>query len=183
LQKVYDLEVRWTAFPLHPETPEEGRTLEQLFAGRLDINLVMARLRQAAQEAGLPFADHRRMTYNSRLAQELSKWVESKGKGDLFHRRVFEAYFVQGLNIGKIPILTELVRTIGLSPDEAADVLQKRLYKETVDLDWARSRSMGIQAVPSFMLDEKVMVGAQPYEKLEAFVTSAGVIRRNDMAR
>jgi predicted DsbA family dithiol-disulfide isomerase len=138
----------------------------------------MIRLKQAAQEAGLPFADHRRMTYNSRLAQELSKWVESKGQGDLFHRRLFQAYFVQGLNIGKIPVLTELVESIGFSAEEAAEVLQKRLYEKAVDSDWARSRKMGIQAVPTFMLDDKVLVGAQPYDKLEALVVSANVGRR-----
>jgi predicted DsbA family dithiol-disulfide isomerase len=143
----------------------------------------MTRLKQAAQEAGLPFADHRRMTYNSRLAQELSKWAESQGKGDLFHQRVFQAYFVQGLNIGKISVLTEMVGSVGLWTDEAEEVLHRRLYKEAVDSDWARSRSMGIQAVPSFLLDGKIMVGAQPYDKIEAFVTSAGVVRRYDADR
>ena len=30
---------------------------------------------------GLPYNPERNMSYNSRLAQELSKWAESKGKG------------------------------------------------------------------------------------------------------
>ena len=77
----YEIGLRWTAFPLHPETPENGQTLEQLFAGQaVDLDQVMIRLKQAAQEAGLPFND-RTMTYNSRLAQELAKWAETEGSG------------------------------------------------------------------------------------------------------
>ena len=103
MQAEYEIGLRWTAFPLHPETPEDGQTLEQLFAGQaVDLDQVMVRLKQAAQEAGLPFSD-RTMTYNSRLAQELAKWAESEDRGDEFHRAVFRAYFVQGTNIGKVP--------------------------------------------------------------------------------
>jgi predicted DsbA family dithiol-disulfide isomerase len=39
------------------------------------------------------------MTYNSRLAQELGKWVETRGKGDQYHDAVFQAYFVDGKNL------------------------------------------------------------------------------------
>jgi predicted DsbA family dithiol-disulfide isomerase len=31
----------------------------------------------------------RKKTYNSRLAQELGKWAETKGKGDEYHDAVF----------------------------------------------------------------------------------------------
>jgi predicted DsbA family dithiol-disulfide isomerase len=177
LHKAFELNIRWTAFPLHPETPEDGQSLEQLFAGRLDIDQIMARLKQAAQDAGLPFGD-RKMTYNSRLAQELGKWAESKGKGDEFHHRAFKAYFVEGINIGKIPELSSLAGEIGLPEDEARAVLQKRVFKEAVDSDWVRSRQKGIQAVPTFHLGERVLVGAQPYEKIAAFVEAAGVNKR-----
>lgn len=174
MQKAYEIDVRWTAFPLHPETPEDGQSLEELFAGRPDIDQIRARLKQAARDAGLPLGE-RKMTYNSRLAQELGKWAESKGKGDEFHHRAFKAYFVEGINIGKIPVLTSLAGDIGLPEDEAQEVLQKRTFKTAVDSDWVRSHQKGIQAVPTFLLGERVLVGAQPYEKLAAFLEAAGV--------
>ena len=43
----------------------------------------MARLKQVAEELGLTLGK-RKKTYNSRLAQELAKWAESKGRGDLW---------------------------------------------------------------------------------------------------
>ncbi len=69
LQKEFDIDINWTAFPLHPETPQEGRTLEELFAGRpINIEEMVAHLRNVAAELGLPFGN-RDKTYNSRLAQ------------------------------------------------------------------------------------------------------------------
>lgn len=134
----------------------------------------MARLKQVARDAGLPFGD-RKMTYNSRLAQELAKWVGFKGKEDQFHQAIFQAYFVKGINIGKIAELARLAESIGLPGKEAEEVLQKRTFKEAVDSDWLRSRQMGIQAVPTLALDRCVLVGAQPYEKMAEFLEAANV--------
>jgi len=180
LQAEYEIGLKWTAFPLHPETPEDGQTLEQLFAGQaVDWDQVLARLKTAAQEAGLPFAV-RRMTYNSRLAQELAKWAESLDRGEEYHRAVFQAYFAEGKNIGKILELLELARSLGLPEAEAERVLRERTYKQAVDLDWTRSRDLGIRAVPTFVLGRQSLVGAQPYKQLAALMDSAGVRRRGD---
>jgi len=83
-QKEYEIAVRWRAFPLHPNTPENGVSLEELFADYpVDREMMMRRLRNTAAELGLPFGE-RHMTFNSRLAQELGAWAESKKNGDTF---------------------------------------------------------------------------------------------------
>ena len=157
-------------------------TLEQLFAGRnFDLPQVMARLEGAARDAGLPFA-RPNLTYNSRSAQELGKWAEAKGWGEDFHRAVFRAYFVEGKNIGRVGVLTEVIRDLGLSEEEARRVLSDRSFQEAVDGDWARSREIGISAVPTFILGERALVGAQPYEKLSALLAAGGVERRHHEA-
>jgi predicted DsbA family dithiol-disulfide isomerase len=178
LRQNYDIEVHWIAFPLHPETPEEGLTLEELFAGRsVDIPAIMERLRQVADELGLPFGE-RKKTYNSRLAQELAKWAESTGKGDAFHDALFRAYFVGARNIGKVEDIVEVAASIGLPGDEARSVCASRAFKEAVDADWARSRALKITAVPTFVIGDERVVGAQPYEVLEKFVKGCGAARR-----
>jgi predicted DsbA family dithiol-disulfide isomerase len=139
----------------------------------------MARLEQAAREAGLPFLMERKMTYNSRLAQELSKWAEIQGMGEMFHKTLFQAYFVEGLNIGKIPVLLDLVKSMELPVEEARLALEERRYRNPVDEDWARSRELNIQAVPTLILNGRALVGAHPFEKMAGFVASAGVNRKN----
>jgi len=183
LQQEYDVGIRWTAFPLHPETPEEGRSLEALFAGReINVDQLLAKLKQAASDAGLPFGD-RKMTFNSRLAQELGKWAESEGRGNDYHDAVFRAYFVVGTNIGRPQELIRIVASIGLSAEEAEKTLRTKSFSEAVDRDWARSRAMGIRAVPTFVLNGKSLVGAQPYESLARFVEASGIRRRIENER
>ncbi|MBW2198972.1 MAG: hypothetical protein JRF58_14270, partial [Deltaproteobacteria bacterium] len=60
LQKDFEIDIRWTAFPLHPDTPEQGRTLEELFAGRnIDIDQMMDHLKQVASKLGLPLKERK----------------------------------------------------------------------------------------------------------------------------
>jgi len=181
LQKNYNVEVRWIAFPLHPETPEEGLTLEELFAGRfIDIEKVVSRLKQVADGLGLPLGK-RKKTYNSRLAQELVKWAESKGKGDLFHDAIFRAYFVDGKNIGKVDVLAAMAKSVSLSEEEARSVLELRSFREAVDSDWSRSYNLGVTAVPTFFVNGRDLVGFPTDEHLEEFARNCGAKKRKSL--
>lgn len=179
MRKNFEIAIQWRAFPLHPETPEEGLTLEELFAGRgVDIDKMMLRLKKVAEELGLPLGERKR-TYNSRLAQELAKWAEAKEKGDEFHEAIFRAYFVDGNNIGKIDELVKLAKSVGLPHGEAKTVLHSRSFKNAVDSDWSKAHEMGITAVPTFVIDTQKLVGAQPYEMLEQFLNVNNVEKRD----
>jgi predicted DsbA family dithiol-disulfide isomerase len=153
-------------------------TLQELFEGRpIDVDEMMKRLHQVAEQEGLPLGS-RRYTYNSRLAQELSKWAEYKGQGPAFHNAVFKAYFADGKNIGLSETLVEVAQSVGLSGGDAREVLEKRAFKEAVDMDWAIAKSMGITAVPTFVINKQGIVGAQPYEVLEKFLQDNQVSKR-----
>ncbi len=168
----------WIAFPLHPETPPEGRSLEDLFAGRgLNLTAWVGDLKRTADELGLPFGD-RTMTYNSRLAQELAKWAACEGCEKIYHTAVFEAYFADGLNIGDPKTLIALAEGIGLPADGAERVIKERTYRDAVDKDWARSIQMGVTAVPTFVFGGRGVVGAQPLHVLENMLDRGGVARR-----
>jgi predicted DsbA family dithiol-disulfide isomerase len=181
LRENYEIEVQWRAFPLHPETPEQGTLLADLFAGRspADIESMRQRLKGTADEVGLPMGD-RKYTYNSRLAQELAKWAESEGKGDQFHEAVFRTYYVDGKNIGRVDVLIDLAKAVGLPDMQAKSVLELRTYREAIDSDWTTSRALNITAVPTFIVKDRRIVGAQPYEALEQFVKSQGARRREN---
>jgi predicted DsbA family dithiol-disulfide isomerase len=122
------------------------------------------------EREGLPFNAERNMSYNSRLAQELCKWAEEKGKGDEIHNALFRAYFVDVKNIGKVEPLAEIAQSLGLPADEATEVLASRKYKDAVDDDWRRCAAYGVNAVPTFLAGRYLMVGAQPYEELQRLV-------------
>ena len=94
----------------------------------------------------------------------------------------FHAYFVDGFNLAKIPVLLELARNVGLPEKEAQQILTSRSYKEQVDRDWADSRFKSINAVPTFVMERHKLVGAQSYEALVELVTQNGVIKREKLA-
>ena len=125
------------------------------------------------EEEGLPYNSERNMTYNSRPAQELAKWAESKGKGYEIHDPIFRAYLVEAKNIGKVEVLVGIAKSVGLPADEAVEALVSGSYKETVDADWKRCAKLGVNAVPTFVVGRYMLVGAHPYEELEKLVLKA----------
>ena len=133
---------------------------------------MLAHLRSTAARLGLPFGE-RRMTFNSRRAQEMGKWAESEGYGEAFHQAVFRAYFADGLNIARLSVLSEIAESIGLSGQEVQERLAAGDFRNAVDRDWQRSRSMGITAVPTFNLEGRQLVGAQPYAALADMVRAS----------
>jgi predicted DsbA family dithiol-disulfide isomerase len=178
LRSEFEIKIQWIAFPLHPDTPPEGRTLEELFSGRnINIPQMLTKLKQTARDAGLPFGD-RKMTYNSRLAQELGKWAEKKEYGDAFHDAVFRAYFADGRNIADNNTLSDIANSAGLNANEAREVLAARTFKASVDADWSRAYESKVTAVPTFLMEGQSLVGAQPYNILANFMWQHGIKRR-----
>jgi len=166
--------VRWVHFPLHPDTPAEGQSLEQLFAGRgMDLDAMFARMKGLMEEEGLDYGQ-RTHTYNSRLAQELGKWAETREGGEAIHDAMNRAYFVDARNLADHDVLLDIVDSIGLSREEAAEVLETRSFRDAVDQDWEKSRGYGVTGVPTFVAGGYGVVGAQQYEALEQLLTQAG---------
>lgn len=178
LQSAFDIEIAYRQFPLHSETPEAGITLEELFAGRnIDLLAAQERMTHLMAEEGLPYGE-RTKTYNSRLAQELAKWAETQVGGQQIHDALFRAYFVDNVNLAKIDNLVAIAQRAGLPAAEARRMLVDRQFQESVDADWQRSHELGITSVPTFVIGDRGLVGAQSYEQLEAFVTSVGAEQR-----
>jgi len=171
LQQEFGVELHWSVFPLHPDTPPEGMDLAELFAGReAMIRDMQARLLQIAAAEGLPLTARTR-TCNSRLAQELGKWAESRGKGDAFRRAVYHAYFVDGVNIGLKEEMLQIAAAAGLPPEEARAVLAARSFARAVDADWQRAGELGITAVPTHLCAGRKLTGFSSYD---AFVRLIG---------
>jgi len=173
LQAEHNVKVEWVHFPLHPDTPAEGRALADLFAGRnVDRKAMHAQMKARMDAEGLPYGE-RTMTYNSRLAQELGKWADTQPGGDAIHDALFRAYFVEARDISQPAELLKIVEQVGLPVDGAREVLEKRTFKEAVDRDWELSRRIGVTGVPTFVAGRYGVVGAQPYEVLEQLVQKA----------
>ena len=172
------ININYIYFPLHPDSPQEGRRLDDLFDPDADIAAMMGRLKSLMDAEGLPFDDGRYITFNSRLAQELAKWGDGKPESDPLNMALYQAYFVDMQNIGEMEVLLNVSEKVGLPVDEARETLEQRLMRSAVDADWQYARSIGVTSVPTFAVGMTGVVGAQPYEQLAQLLEHGGASKR-----
>ena len=170
LKKAYEIDIKLIHFPLHPDTPVEGRKLLDLFRSTQDdIDKKNQNMSALMKNEGLHFND-RVYTFNSRLAQEIGVWAEKLDHNTSIHDNFFEAYFVHGLNIGLENVILEIVDKSGLDRDEAKKIIQNRLFSDEIDQHWKKSRNYGVTGVPTYVYNNQSIVGAQPLENLYEFL-------------
>ena len=179
LKAAFAIETKLVHFPLHPDTPMEGRSMAEFYAGRgIDPEAAYQRMKKLMDAEGLPYG-RRTHTYNSRLAQELGKWADTQPGGGAIHDKLYRAYFVDARNIGDPDVLVEIAESVGLDGKEARRIIDERVFKDEVDADWQKSAAYGVTGVPTFVADRYGVVGAQPYEALVQLVEKAGAAKRS----
>ena len=179
LRENYEVDVKLVHFPLHPDTPPEGKEMAGFYAERgLDPDKMYQDMKGRMDAEGLPYG-RRTHSFNSRLAQELGKWSETVDGGESLEREFYKAYFVNSRNIGQLDVLLDCVEAAGLSVEDAAAVIENRTFELAVDEDWAKSRKYGVTGVPTYVAGGYGLVGAQPYEVLEKLIQEAGAQRKN----
>lgn len=171
-----DLTVQYIYFPLHPETPVTGMTLEKLFAGRgLDVSRSQEQLASMMRGEGLVYGP-RTHTYNSRRAQQLVKYIEKlDADEDLaqvrqFRDGVFMAYFGRGKNIADPGVLQGICRQIVMEEFDVEQALSDTTAAAAVDDDWAYCRKMNLSGVPAFRYGEHWVHGCRGVAELESLI-------------
>lgn len=119
-----------------------------------------------AAEAGLPIIG-RDWVSNSRPALEAAEFAREQGLFEPFHRAIFSAYHAQGRDIGKHDVLREIATSVGLDAAAMVDALDEGRYTLRVEEDLELSRQIGLTGVPAFIIGNRAIVGAQPYEVFE----------------
>lgn len=175
LQTDYDVEVEWRAFELHPGTPPEGTRLPWADDARYEA--MAERLRQMAGEVGLPM-NPPTLISNSRRALEAAEYAREQGKHEAFHDAVFRAYFAQGQDIGDWGVLQELAEAVDLDDAAMREAVERGAYRAAVDAQTSEARRLGITGVPTYILDNLAVVGAQPYEVFQRAMDRLGLEAR-----
>lgn len=160
-------------FPLHPETPDEGKSLEELFAGRgMDLDAMYQRMKGLMEAEGLSYGQ-RTHTYNSRYSQELACWADTQPGFEAIHYALYKAYFVDRKNLAELDVLVDIAEQVGMDGVRAREVLETREFSAAIDEHWTHSRQIGVTGVPTFVAGGYGVVGAQPYESIEALLQQA----------
>ncbi|MEC9166930.1 MAG: DsbA family oxidoreductase [Pseudomonadota bacterium] len=164
------LAVTWRAFQLNPEMPADSidrqRYLELKFGGGDQAGQVYHRIATAGAEEGIDFAfDRIRRTPNTVNAHRLVRWARQQDRQDEVVESLFQAYFLEGLDIGDRDNLAEIAALAGLDRADARAFLDSvEGVREVLD-ETRLAYNSGITGVPCFIVDRKYAIsGAQEPE-------------------
>jgi predicted DsbA family dithiol-disulfide isomerase len=164
-RREFDAEVVWLPFDLHPEYPSEGIPLADLHR-RYGIGSVeQDPLRERFAAAGLDY-NRPNVVPNTKLALRMTELARELRLQDQFHDRLMHAYWSEATNVGDADELRRLAREVGLDADGVDRVIgDQSAYLDVVEGSTAQAVSIGINAVPAFLLDRRLIVlGAQPLD-------------------
>ncbi len=148
---------------IHPETPSRGRPLNELFR-QADIDRMMEHLRTMGAPFGIIFAD-RPFLSNSRLALIAAEFAREQGRLQPVHEAIFSAYFSQGLDIGDIDVLSDVVRQAGLDAEAFKNAARGSTYVSRLQAAQLEAARAGVTGVPTFVIaGKRTIVGAQPLD-------------------
>jgi predicted DsbA family dithiol-disulfide isomerase len=123
------------------------------------------RLSAMFDQAGLPHAARLEKVPNSRRALMLGELARDRGLLEQLHPRLFDAYWVRGLDIGDERVLAGEGTAVGLDEGEIAAAIDDPAYLERVLNQTREAIELGAGGVPAWVIDERVLVpGAQPHD-------------------
>ena len=178
LRREAGAEVEWLPFDLHPEYPAQGIPRADLLA-RYGERFTQT-VKDMAADAGMTYNPHPEVVPRSRAALELAEWARTLGGDahDRLHERVMQAYWTEAQDISDWEVLSRCVADVGLNPEEARAAVASGAHAEAVDASTAWAQQHGINAVPAFVLDGRVLVsGAQPHEAFQRAIETVGRLR------
>jgi predicted DsbA family dithiol-disulfide isomerase len=175
------VDVIWRSFELDPTSPRvTDESLERALGRKYgrpphEIDAMMARVAAMGARRGLRLDFANAKPGNTFDAHRLLHLARAHGVQNALKRRLFQGYFSEGIAIGDPDALRALAASAGLSDAAVVEVLSTDRYADAVRADEAAAHDIGIQAVPTYVLNDRLAVsGAQPVEVLLGALAEVG---------
>jgi predicted DsbA family dithiol-disulfide isomerase len=181
LREHYDLKINWCMVEIHPETPVEGKPVSSLGYSSERWQMMMDNLETLASEEGVSLREHD-FTANSHKALLLAEASKEAGP-DIFyalHRRLFKAFFEEGLNIGDETVLTGLAVACGVSPELIRQAWSEPKYEQTLQQNLAAAGKYDVRATPTiFFCEQQRLDGALPFDTFLKMARAGYEVQQN----
>ena len=169
IQKDIPFEIECRAFELHTEVPVTGMKLEEYFGGQAEA--FVKQVTDYGQDVGLTI--NTKQMSNSRTSLKLNEYAKSQDKFEAFHTEIFKAYFEKGENIGDTDILLNIAERAGLDPSSCRQYLNSDEADYIITQSQKEANHLGINAVPSFIINNEIIRGALPTDQMRQIISQA----------
>ncbi|MCX7827737.1 MAG: DsbA family protein [Thermanaerothrix sp.] len=138
--------LEWTPWQIMPEVPEGGMNRRWSNLGAL---------RALGEPAEANFADLN-LVPNTKRALAAYLWAKARGKGQAAGDALFSAFFARGLNISDPDAIVRVFSEAGLENPAAS--FDDPLLHKTLEENDRRAEEIGVEVVPSFVSDHRVVL-------------------------
>ena len=163
-------------FQLNPDMPTEGisreKYLEIKFGGKDFAAPMYENMRLKAKESGLNFnLEKIKKTPNTVLSHLLINLSEKFNLQNEIKEKIYQSYFIDGLDIGDINILTNIAKQNNISEDTFKDFINEKNI-ENINSKILVAKEKDISGVPFFEIGKDFISGAQSSIQLENVIKS-----------
>ncbi|HEX5594815.1 MAG TPA: DsbA family protein [Micromonosporaceae bacterium] len=167
LKRDRDVEVVIRPFELRPD-PVPTLRPEDEYLPRVWKGSVYPMARRLGVQITLPTISPQPRTKKAFLVLQLAK---ERGVAEEYSRAMLAAFFQDNRDIGQDEVIIHAATSVGLKPDEvdAALASKERRARHAEDLRYAVDE-VGVQAVPSFLIEGQLIAGVTDAATLKAAV-------------
>jgi predicted DsbA family dithiol-disulfide isomerase len=172
-------QIVWSAFLLNPEIPPEGldrsNYLIRKFGSENRVRRVYGAIADTGLSVEIDFAfDRIDRTPNSIDAHRVIRKAQDIGKASDVVEALFQAFFVEGRDIGDKSLLGDIGERFGIEKPHLINYLDSDDDISEVYDENARAHRLGINGVPAFVFNEDwVISGAQEPQVLARMLDAA----------
>lgn len=165
LSKEFDLTIDWKGIEIHPEFPPEGKKRTKTLKSKSFVKTIYTMADEDNVKIKLPgFAT------NSRRALEASEFAKIKDRFLEFHLSVYEAYFLEGQNIGDTETVLSIGEKAGISKKELRQCLDERAMFDSIEANKKEAEDSIILGVPTFLFGTFPLYGNQSADTMKQII-------------
>ena len=169
-------EIEHVPFQLNTDMPKEGiersKYLEIKFGGKEFAQPMYDRMTEEANKENLNFnLDKIKKTPNTVFSHLLIKLAKQSNVHNEIKEKIYQSYFIEGLDIGDKEILINIGKEFNINADVINDFFNLKNIEE-VNSYISVSRDKGINGVPFFEIGTDFISGAQSSANLESAIKS-----------
>ena len=169
-------EIEHVPFQLNTDMPKEGiernKYLEIKFGGKEFAQPMYDRMTEEASKENLNFnLDKIKKTPNTVFSHLLIKLAKQSNVHNEIKEKIYQSYFIDGLDIGDLNILINIAKQNNISEDEFQSFVNEKNIRN-VNSKISIAKEKNISGVPFFEIGKDFISGAQSSVNLENVIKS-----------